>query len=186
MREGSGVLGQRLDPSKVHDLRNPYQARGRGLLHPHPAVEQIPFTLLYFLESLEPTDYRGEIRHLEAKIDKAEYKERDESPAFGKRLCTKVNSLLQDFSVIRGKLEVQRAFASLLSVSREKRALGPSHESVDRAGGGQSSGRARPRRQSSFVGARSTKVAPLHRHQNDNQLLEPPRCQRLQRLALLT
>ena len=42
---------------------------------------------------------------MEAKIDKGEYKERDGTPAVGKRLCTKVNSLLQDFSVIRGKLE---------------------------------------------------------------------------------
>ena len=88
--------------------------------------KQIPFTLSYFLESLEPTNYRGEIRHLESKIDKGEYKERDGSRAFGKRLCTKVNSLLQDFSVIRGKLEAQRAFASPRSISREKRALGPS------------------------------------------------------------
>ena len=56
--------------------------------------KQIPFTLSHFLESLEPTEYRGEIKHVEAKIDRGEYKERDGSPAVGKRLCTKVNSLL--------------------------------------------------------------------------------------------
>ena len=56
--------------------------------------KQILFTLSYFLESPEPTDYRGEIRHLEAKIDRGEYTEWDGLPAFGKRLCTKVNSLL--------------------------------------------------------------------------------------------
>ena len=55
--------------------------------------KQIPFTLSNVLESLEPTEYRGEIKHVEAKIDKGEYKERDGSPAVGKRLCTKVNSL---------------------------------------------------------------------------------------------
>ena len=88
--------------------------------------KQIPFTLSHFLESLEPTEYRGEIKHVEAKIDRGEYKERDGTPAVGKRLCTKVNSLLQDFSVIRGKLEAQRAFASPQSVSRERRPPGPS------------------------------------------------------------
>ena len=56
--------------------------------------KQIPFTLTHFLKSLEPTDYRGEIKHVEAKIDRGEYKECDGSPAVGKRLCTKVNSLL--------------------------------------------------------------------------------------------
>ena len=56
--------------------------------------KQIPFTLSHFLESLEPTEYRGEIKHVEAKIDRGEYKERDRSPVVRKRLCTKVNSLL--------------------------------------------------------------------------------------------
>ena len=56
--------------------------------------KQIPFTLLYFLQSLEPTNYRGEIRHLEAKIDTRKYKEQDRSPAFGKCLCSKLNSIL--------------------------------------------------------------------------------------------
>ena len=116
--------------------------------------KQIPFTLSYFLESLEPTNYRGEIRHLEAKIDRGEYKERDGSPAIGKRLSTKVNSLLQDFSVIRGKLEVQRAFASPRFVSREKRAPGPSQGLVDTVGAGRSSGKAKPRRQSGSVDGR--------------------------------
>ena len=88
--------------------------------------KQIPFMLSNFLDSLEPTEYRGEIKHVEAKIDRGEYKERDGLPAVGKRLCTKVNSLLQDFSVIRRKLEAQRAFASPRSVSREKRPPGPS------------------------------------------------------------
>ena len=114
--------------------------------------KQIPFTLLHFLESLEPTEYRGEIKHVEAKIDRGEYKERDGSPAVGKRLCTKVNSLLQDFSVIRGKLEAQRAFASPCSVSREKRPPGPSQGSVDMAGANPASGKVKPRRPSASVG----------------------------------
>ena len=123
--------------------------------------KQIPFTLSHFLESLEPTEYRGEIKHVEAKIDRGEYKERDRSPAIGKRLCTKVNSLLQDFSVIRGKLEAQRAFANLRSMSREKRPTGPSQGSVDTAGAGLASGRAKPRRQSASVGGRPNRSSPL-------------------------
>ena len=123
--------------------------------------KQIPFTLLHFLESLEPIEYRGEIKHVEAKIDRGEYKERDGSPAIGKRLCTKVNSLLQDFSVIRGKLEAQRAFASPRSVSREKRPPSPSQGSLDTAGASPTSGRAKPRRPSASVGERPTQKSPL-------------------------
>ena len=48
VRERSGVLGRRLDPSKVHDLGNPYQARGRVPLHPHPAVKVDPLYPLVF------------------------------------------------------------------------------------------------------------------------------------------
>ena len=123
--------------------------------------KQIPFTLSHFLESLEPTEYRGEIKHVEAKIDRGEYKERDGSPAVGKRLCTKVNSLLQDFSVIRGKLEAQRAFASPRFVSREKRPPGPSQGSVDTAGANPASRRAKPRRPFGSVGGRPTRNSPL-------------------------
>ena len=122
---------------------------------------QIPFTLSHFLESLEPTEYRGEIKHVEAKIDRGEYKERDGSPAVGKRLCTKVNSLLQDFSVIRGKLETQRAFASPWSVSREKRLPGPSQESVDTAGASPAPAKAKPRRPSGSGGDRTIRKSNL-------------------------
>ena len=125
------------------------------------SFKQIPFTLSHFLESLESTEYRGEIKHVEAKIDRGEYKERDETPAVGKRLCTKVNSLLQDFSVIRGKLEAQRAFASPRSVSRERRPPGPSQRSVDTAGASPTSGKAKPRRPSASGGERLTRKSPL-------------------------
>ena len=117
--------------------------------------KQIPFTLLHFLESLEPTEYKREIRHVKAKIDRGEYKERDGSPVVGKRLCTKVNSLLQDFFIIRGKLEAQRAFANPRSVSREKQVPGPSQGSMDTAEAGPTWGRTKPRQQSTSVGGRS-------------------------------
>ena len=76
------------------------------------STHQISFTLLHFLESLEPTPYRIEIKHLEAKIDKGEYKDKDGSRATGKRLCAKVTTLLQNFFIIRGKLEAQASFAT--------------------------------------------------------------------------
>ena len=123
--------------------------------------KQIPFTLSHFLESLEPTEYRGETKHVEAKIDRGEYKEWDGTPAVGKRLCTKVNSLLQDFSVIRGKLEAQRAIASPRSVSKERRPLGPSQGIVDTAGASLASGKAKPRRPSASGGERPTRKSPL-------------------------
>ena len=123
--------------------------------------KQIPFTLSHFLESLEAAEYKGEIRHVEAKINREEYKERDGSPAVGKRLCTKVNSLHQDFSVIRGKLEAQRVFASPCSMSREKGVPGPSQGFVDTAGVGPTSGRAKPRRQSASVGGQPNRSSPL-------------------------
>ena len=147
---------------------------------------QIPFTLSHFLESLEPTEYRGEIKHVEAKIDRGEYKEWDGSPAVGKRLCTKVNSLLQDFSIIRGKLETQRAFASPRSVSREKRPPGPSHGSVDTAGASPTSVKAKPRRPSASRATDRSEKAIWRRHQVNNPLVQPPRCLRLLRLALRT
>ena len=123
--------------------------------------KQIPFSLTHFLQILEPTDYLGEIKHVEAKINRGEYKERDGSPAVGKRLCTKVNSLLQDFSVIRGKLEAHRAFARPRSVSREKQPPGPSQGSVDMVGASPTSGRGKPRQQSGSVDGRPTRNSPL-------------------------
>ena len=123
--------------------------------------KQIPFTLSHFLESLEPTKYRGEIKHVEAKINRGEYKERDGFPVVGKRLCTKVNSLLYDFLVIRGKLEAQRAFASPRSMSREKRPPGLSQGFVDTTGVGPASGRAKPTRHSTSVGGRPNRSSPL-------------------------
>ena len=94
--ERSGVLGRRLDPSEVHDLR-PEDKYHFTLILPS---KQIPFTLSYFLESLEPTNYRGEIKHLEVKIERGEYKERDGLPAVGKRLCTK-NLIFNKMRVFR-------------------------------------------------------------------------------------
>ena len=89
-------------------------------------THQISFILSHFLKSLEPTPYRTEVKHLEAKIDRGEYKDKDGLPTTGKRLCTKVNTLLQDFSIIRGKLDAQRSFATPRTVERQTRVGGQS------------------------------------------------------------
>ena len=151
--------------------------------------KQIPFTLSHFLESLEPTDYRGEIKHVKAKIDKGEYKERDGSPAVGKRLYTKVNSLLQDFSVIKGKLEAQRAFASPRFVSRKKRppgVCGYARGLWIRQEPAQRQAKLSPGDHPPLWAGDRPEIAPWHRHQVDNPLVQPPRCLRLLRLALRT
>ena len=103
------------------DLINPRDEYHFMLIIP---THQISFTLSHFLECLEPTPYRTEVKYLEAKIDGGEYKDRDGSPATGKRLCTKVNTLLQDFSIIRGKLEAQRSFATPRTTKRQNRVKG--------------------------------------------------------------
>nr|PNR49410.1 hypothetical protein PHYPA_011306 [Physcomitrium patens] len=123
--------------------------------------KRIPFTMSLFLESLEPTEYSGEVKQLEAKIDKGDYNEKDGSPAFGKRLCTKINSLLQDFSVIKGKLEAQKLLAAPRSIRREVRAVGGSQASIDTAAPTPSSswGKVKPR--SSSAGRGSTRSSPI-------------------------
>nr|PNR26859.1 hypothetical protein PHYPA_030340 [Physcomitrium patens] len=125
------------------------------------ASKRIPFTMSPFLESLEPTEYSGEVKQLEAKIDRGDYTEKDGSPAFGKRLCTKINSLLQDFSVIKGKLEEQKLLAAPRSVRREVRAVGGSQASVDTAAPAPSSSRGKAKPRSSSAGRGSTRSSPI-------------------------
>nr|PNR31764.1 hypothetical protein PHYPA_025887 [Physcomitrium patens] len=123
--------------------------------------KRIPFTMSPFLESLEPTEYSGEVKKLEAKIDRGDYNEKDGSPAFGKRLCTKINSLLQDFSVIIGKLEAQKLLAAPRSVRREVQAIGGSQASVDTAAPAPSSSQGKAKPRSSSAGRGSTRSSPL-------------------------
>nr|PNR28878.1 hypothetical protein PHYPA_027570 [Physcomitrium patens] len=123
--------------------------------------KRIPFIMSPFLESLEPTEYRGEVKQLEAKIDRGDYNEKDGSSAFGKRLCTKINSLLQDFSVIKGKLEAQKLLAAPRSVRREVRAVGGSQASVDTVAPAPSSSREKAKLRSSSAGRGSTRSSPI-------------------------
>ena len=124
-------------------------------------THQISFILLHFLESLEPTPYRTEVKHLEAKIDRGEYKDRNRLLAIGKRLCTKVNTLLQDFSIIRGKLDAQRLFATLRTAERHIRVRGQSQGSLETATVGPSSTRAKPRPWSTSTSGRVQRSSPL-------------------------
>ena len=65
----------------------------------------IPFTLAHLLESLQPIEYASEIKELKNK-SKA-FIDSNKRPIVEKRLCSKVNSLLRDFAVIKAKLDAQ-------------------------------------------------------------------------------
>ena len=82
----------------------------------------------------------------------------------GKRLCSKVNSLLRDFAVIKAKLDAQRALASSRSVGNSpQRRPGGSQKSVDTVGGPLPSSRGKGKPRPSFVGRgqqRPTKLNP--------------------------
>lgn len=56
--------------------------------------KRIPFIMSFFLESLESTEYSGEMKQFEAKIDREDYNEKNECPTLSKQLYTKINSLL--------------------------------------------------------------------------------------------
>ena len=77
-------------------------------------LKAIPFTLVHLLESLQPVEYVGEIKELENKAK--DFINSNNKPIVGKRLCSKVNSLLRDFAVIKAKLDEQRALAASRSV----------------------------------------------------------------------
>ena len=111
----------------------------------------IPFTLAHLLESLQPTEYAGEIKELENKAK--DFIDSNKRPIVGKRLCSKVNFLLRDFAVIKAKLDAQRALASSRSVgnSPQRRPRG-SQGLVDRAGGPLSSSRGKAKPKPSSAG----------------------------------
>ena len=111
----------------------------------------IPFTLAHLLESLQPTEYVGEMKELENKAK--DFIDSKNMPIMGKRLYSKVNSLLRDFVVIKAKLDAQRALASSRSVGNnpQRRPRG-SQGSVDTAGGPLSSSRGKAKPQPSSAG----------------------------------
>ena len=122
----------------------------------------IPFTLAHLLESLQPTEYASEIKELENKLK--DFIDSNKRPIVGKRLYSKVNSLLRDFTVIKAKLDAQRALTSSRSVGNSpQRRPGGSQGSVDTAGGPLSSsrGKAKPRPSSAGCGQqRPSKLNP--------------------------
>ena len=65
----------------------------------------IPFAIMPFLESLEPTPFRGKIKELEKRIDNNEWKDVNGSSISWKKLANKIRGLFHDFNVLKGKLE---------------------------------------------------------------------------------
>ena len=125
------------------------------------ASRAIPFTLTNLLESLEPTEYSGEIKDLENKA--RDFLDSTGNPIVGKRLCSKVNSLLRDFSVIKVKLDAQRALASSRSVGNSpNRPPTGSQGSVDTAGRAPSTSRRKAKRRSSSTGRAQPRTSNLN------------------------
>ena len=124
-------------------------------------LKAIPFTLAHLLESLQPTEYASEIKELENKSK--DFIDSNKRPIMEKQLCSKVNSLLRDFAVIKAKLDMQRALASSRSVgnSPQRRPRG-SQGSVDTAGGPLSSSRGKAKPRSSSAGRRQQRPSKLN------------------------
>ena len=121
----------------------------------------IPFTLAHLLESLQPTEYVGEIKELENKVK--DFIDSNNRPIVGKRLCSKVNSLLRDFAVIKAKFDMQRALASLRSVGNSpQRRPGGSQGSINTTGGPLSSSRGKAKPRPSSVGRGQQRPSKLN------------------------
>ena len=66
----------------------------------------IQFNLNPFLSSLEPTPYSSEIKELETKLDRNEWKNANGTPLNWKKLCNKIRHLFTDFHTLKGKLQI--------------------------------------------------------------------------------
>ena len=124
----------------------------------------IPFTLAHLLESLQPTEYVGKIKELKNKAK--DFIDSNNKLIVEKRLCSKVNSLLRDFVIIKAKLDVQRALAASRSVGNSpQRKAGGSQGSVNTTEGplSTSRGKAKPRLSSAGLDSndRATSTLPL-------------------------
>lgn len=71
--------------------------------------EKIVFSIMPLLKSLEATLYKNEIPHLEKKVEKEHYHNQDGTSLSGKRLCTKLQHLLNSFKILKEKYIMQRS-----------------------------------------------------------------------------
>jgi hypothetical protein len=106
----------------------------------------IPFHLSPFLESLEPTPYRSEIKELEKMMDNNEWKNANGTPLTWKRLCNKIRHLFTDFHTLKGKLAMQVEINKPRTVS--KGGTNPSRSHSSRPSVAQESGSSRGHRKS--------------------------------------
>ena len=78
----------------------------------------IPFNLSLFLSSLEPTPYSSEIKELETKLDRNNWKNANNTPLNWKKLYNKIRHLFTDFHTLKGKLQMQGEINKPWSVSK--------------------------------------------------------------------
>ena len=77
------------------------------------------FNISHFLSTLEPTEYRTEIPDLEKKIDHNFFKTKDGKLATGKALYSRLKTLLNDFTILKAKLELKKKDMTVRTVSLE-------------------------------------------------------------------
>ena len=104
----------------------------------------IPFNLSPFLASLEPTPYSSEIKELETKLDRNEWKNDNGAPLNWKKLCNKIRHLFTDFHMLKEKLQMQGEINKTRSVS--KGPSKPSRSQSSRPSTAQDSGSSRGHR----------------------------------------
>ena len=77
------------------------------------------FNISHFLSMLEPTEYRTAIPDLEKKVDHNYFKTKDGKLATGKALYSCLKALLNDFTILKTKLELKKKDMTVRTVSQE-------------------------------------------------------------------
>ena len=90
---------------------------------------RIPFAITSLLDNLEPTPFKGEIKKLERRIDKNEWKDVNGSSISWKELANKIQGLFCDFNVLKGKLEKQNEMSRARMVTNESQSEGTNQAS---------------------------------------------------------
>ena len=101
--------------------------------------EKINFNITSFLESLEPTPYSTEANELEESMDRREYHNKDGMSLTGKRLCTKLDLLMNSFEVFKAKHNMQRSFMASRTVSADHSSQGEGQPSSSKKPSGSKS-----------------------------------------------
>ena len=101
--------------------------------------EKINFSIMPFLESLEPMLCSAEVKELKESVDRGEYHNKDGTPLIGKRLCTKLGLLMNSFEVFKAKHNMQRSFMASRTISADHSSQGEGQPSSSKKPSGSQS-----------------------------------------------